>query len=252
MKILFTGGGSGGHIFPIIAIARELRRIYPKKDLQLFYIGPKDEFSFILLSQEGIRVKTIMGGKIRRYLGLTSIFQNLIDILFKIPLAFLQAFFYIFFLAPDLIFSKGGYGSFPSVLAGWILQIPILLHESDIVPGLANRILSKFAIEIFVSFPVRETEYFPPQKMISVGNPIRRELLEGQKDEAREFLGLSGVKPVILILGGSQGAQRINDMLLQILPEILTDFELIHQCGEKNFKEIETETNVILKKEQKK
>ena len=249
MKILFTGGGTGGHVLPIIAIVREIRRISPKEKFDFFYIGPRDEISSILLSQEGIKVKEILAGKIRRYLGWREILENIVD-LFKIPIGFFQAFFHIFFLAPDLIFSKGGYGSISAVLSGWILGIPIFLHESDLAPGLANRFLSRFSSEIFVSFS--RTEYFSPKKMILVGNPIRREILEGSKAKAQEIFKLSYKKPIILILGGSQGAQRINDMLLQILPEILTNFELIHQCGERNFKEVQAEANVVISENLKK
>jgi len=253
MKILFTGGGTGGHIFPIIAIVRELRRVFPDPEkLEFYYIGPKDEISSILLSQEGIKVKRVLSGKIRRYLGFLAILQNFIDVLFKIPLGTIQALFYIFFLAPDLIFSKGGYGSIPALISGWLLAVPIFLHESDIAPGIANRFLSRFALEIFVSFPVKQTEFFPPEKMISVGNPIRKELLEGSKETAKGTFKLTGEKPVILVLGGSQGAQRINDMLLQILPQILLNFEIIHQTGLKNFKEVETEANIVMSKELKK
>jgi UDP-N-acetylglucosamine--N-acetylmuramyl-(pentapeptide) pyrophosphoryl-undecaprenol N-acetylglucosamine transferase len=244
MKILFTGGGTGGHILPIIATVRELRRGLSEEKMEFYYIGPKDPFGSILLSQEGIEIKRVMAGKIRRYLGFKSIFQNLIDI-FKIPIGIIQAFAYIFHLAPDLIFSKGGYGSIPAVIAGWILQVPIFLHESDVCPGLANRFLSKFALEIFVSFP--KTEYFSPQKIYLVGNPIRREILEGAPDVAKKMFNLSGEKPVILILGGSQGAQRINDLTFRILPQLLKDYELIHQCGEGNFKEMKVESKVIAK-----
>ena len=115
MKILFTGGGTAGHIFPIIAVAREIKKIYPANDLQLFYVGPRDEFSEELLSGEGFTVKTIFAGKIRRYLGLKPFFQNLLDIFFKMPIGFFQAFFHVFLISPDLIFSKGGYGSFSVV-----------------------------------------------------------------------------------------------------------------------------------------
>ena len=247
MKILFTGGGTGGHIFPIIAISREIRKICPEKKIEFFYIGPKDEFGEIFLSQEGIKVKKILAGKIRRYFDLKSFFKNLIDLLFKIPIGISQAFFYIFFLAPDLIFSKGGFGSIPAVLSGKLLGVPIFLHESDVIPGMANRFLAGFSLEIFVSFP--KTPYFPEEKMILVGNPIRREILEGEKEEAKTFFKLSGGKPVILILGGSQGAQRINDKILEILPEILKNFELIHQCGEKNFNQVKEEAKVTLAKD---
>jgi len=252
MKILFTGGGTAGHIFPIIAIVREIKRIDHPEGFQFFYLGPKDAFSEILLSQEGIKVKTILAGKIRRYLGLKSIFQNLFDIIFKIPIGILQAFWHIFFLAPDLIFSKGGFGSLPTGISGWILQVPIFLHESDISPGLVNRFLSRLSLEIFVSFPVEKTGYFSVKKMVSVGNPIRKEILEGEKEKAKDFFELNEEKPVILILGGSQGAQRINDILLQILPEILTNFETLHQCGAKNFKEVKAEANVMIGEDLKK
>lgn len=247
MKILFTGGGTGGHIVPIIAITREIRRIYPEKDIQFFYLGPKDEFGSILLSQEGIKVKKIMAGKIRRYLNWQTFLQNFLDICFKIPLGIFQSIFYMFFLSPDLIFSKGGFGSIPGVVAGKLFLTPVFLHESDIVPGLANRFISKFALEIFVSFP--KTEYFPFKKMILIGNPVRREVLEGSKEEAKKFFKLNSDKPVILILGGSQGAQRINDKILEILSSLLQNFEVIHQCGEKNFQTVKTEAKVMISKD---
>lgn len=251
MKILFAGGGTGGHIFPIIAVAREMKRIWLEiaqtpEDLELFYLGPKNKFYSILLAQEGIKVKSVLSGKLRRYFS----FQNFLDIFFRIPIGVCQAFFYMLFLAPDLIFSKGGYGSFPAVFCGWLFQVPIFLHESDIIPGLANRILSRFSLEIFTSFP--KTEYFPPSKMIQVGNPIRKEIAGGSRLEAAKIFELKYEKPIILILGGSQGAQRINDMILGILPELLRNFELIHQCGEKNFKEVGAEAEVVMAPETKK
>ncbi len=185
MKILFTGGGTGGHIFPIIAVTRELRRL--GLDWNFFYLGPRDDFSSMLLSQEDIKVKTIFAGKIRRYFNRKSIFQNILDILFKIPFGFLQSFFYIFFLAPDLIFSKGGYGSLAPVLCGWFFQVPILLHEADAAPGLANRFLSKLVPKVLISFPISQTEYLSEKKMISLGNPIRIELLEGSTERAKKL-----------------------------------------------------------------
>lgn len=247
MKILFTGGGTAGHIFPIIAVAREIKKKYLREDLQFFYLGPKDGFSEILLSQEGIKVKTILAGKIRRYFGFKSFFQNIFDV-FKAPVGFFQALFYNFVISPDLIFSKGGYGSIPVVFSSWLLLTPIFLHESDVSPGLANRWLSRFSLEIFVSFPIEKTGYFPPKKMLSVGNPVRLELFEGEKEKAEESFKLTEGKPVLLILGGSQGSQRINDVLMAILPELLENFELIHQVGVKNFKEIEAEVRAIIDK----
>ena len=209
------------------------------------YLGPKDDFAAVLLSQEGVIVKTIFAGKVRRYFGILSFFQNLVDILFKIPVGFFQSFFYLLFIFPDLIFSKGGYGSLPVVFAGWLFTVPIFLHESDTSPGMANRIMKRFAIEIFVSFPIEKTENFSSQKMISAGNPIRSELLGGNREEAKKLLNFVGGKPAILVLGGSQGSQRINDILLLILPEILKDFELFHQTGMNNFKSVSAEAKVV-------
>lgn len=229
MRIVFTGGGTGGHIFPIIAVARELRKLHLGEDLNLFYCGPKDNFASTVLSQEGVKIKIIPGGKLRRYFS----FSNFIDIVFKIPWGIFRAFFSLFFLAPDVIFSKGGYGSLPTVIAASFLRIPIFLHESDVSPGLANRILSRFALEVFTSFP--RTEYFSPKKVFTTGNPIRRELLEGSREESEDLLKLTGEKPVLLVFGGSQGAQKINDALFEILPEFLANFEIIHQCGSKNY-----------------
>jgi len=246
MKILFTGGGSGGHILPIIAISRELRKIYKGKDLQMFFIGPKDRNDTHLLSLEGIKVKNIEAGKLRRYVNFKSFFQNLSDILFKVPLGVIQSFSYLFFLSPDLIFSKGGFGSIPAVIAGQLLFIPVFLHESDISPGFANKILRGLALEIFTSFP--ETEHFSPKKLLLVGNPIRKELLKVNKKTAKKSLGIESNKPVIFIIGGSQGSQKINDEVLAALPKLLAKFEIIHQCGEKNYYSIKREINAIINK----
>ncbi len=251
MKILFTGGGTGGHILPIIAVARELRKQQDNPEvagrLQFLYMGPKDDFSEILLSQEGIQVYHALAGKVRRYGGVKTLFSNLLDTLIKTPLGIFQALFRMFLLSPDLIFSKGGYGALPATIAGWLLQIPIILHESDTIPGLSNRVGGFFASQIFVSFP--RTSFFPAKKMAYVGNPIRKEVLAGSKEEAQQLLQLKGGKPVILFMGGSQGAQRINDMLLAILQEALKDFEIIHQAGEKNFTQVQEEAKTVVSKE---
>ena len=245
MKILFTGGGSGGHVLPIIAITREIRKFSIKKELEFFYIGPKDSFGDLLLSQEDIKIKNVVAGKIRRYVDRESLFLNFIDIAFKIPFGMMQSFFHIFFLAPDLIFSKGGFGSVSAVITGWLLGVPIFIHESDSIPGLANKFLAKFSSKIFTSFP-RTTE-FDEGKIILVGNPIRKEILGGSKEKAKKIFKLTEKKPIVLVLGGSQGAERINDLFLEILPEIIQEFEIIHQCGESNFERVNDESKVIIK-----
>jgi len=266
MKIIFTGGGTGGHIFPLIAVVREIKSLYiqsrikgdlnvfaeakksrnSKDSLGLYYIGPRDEFSLILLSQEGVKTREISAGKIRRYFDWKSLLENIVDVFFKMPFGVLQSFFYLFFIAPDLIFSKGGYGSFPVVIAAWMLSIPVFLHESDADAGLSNLLLSKFAKKILVSFP--KTERLSPAKVILVGNPIRKEVLQGTLNEAKKVFQLTGEKPIIMILGGSQGAQPINDMILAILPNLLESYEILHQIGEKNFAKYMLEANVTIPK----
>ncbi|PIZ01021.1 hypothetical protein COY61_00885 [bacterium (Candidatus Gribaldobacteria) CG_4_10_14_0_8_um_filter_33_9] len=241
MKIVFTGGGSGGHIFPILAIVRAIKKevLPPTKNLGLYYIGPDDKHGLKLLRQEGVKIKKIFCGKIRRYFSL----ENLLD-LFKMPLGFIQSLFWLFFLAPDLVFSKGGFGSFPVAFMANVLSIPIFLHESDIEPGFASKVESKWVQEIFISFA--QTTFFPKDKRIVVGNPIRKEILNGSKEKAKEVFNLQGSKPLILILGGSQGAQKINETILEILLEFLKDFEIIHQIGEKGFNQIKNEAEAIL------
>ena len=243
MKIVFTGGGTGGHVFPIVAVAREMRRIYPKKDLELFYVGPKDELNLILLAQEDFKIKTISSGKIRRYLS----FQNIPDILFNIPISFLQAFFILLKIKPQLIFSKGGSGSIAVTYSAKLLKIPVFIHESDVVPGLSNRKTSKWAERVYTSFP--KTEYFDLDKVIVVGNPIRKELLEGDTKKAEELFNLTFQKPVVLFLGGSQGAEAINDFVLLVLNDLLKDFEVLHVCGREKLKETEAESQVVINKD---
>ncbi|MGB9598458.1 MAG: UDP-N-acetylglucosamine--N-acetylmuramyl-(pentapeptide) pyrophosphoryl-undecaprenol N-acetylglucosamine transferase [Minisyncoccales bacterium] len=249
LKIVFTGGGTGGHIFPIISIVREIKRLKPKEEIIFYFIGPKDKFSGFYLPKEGIKVKFILSGKLRRYNNFFSFFQNIFDFL-KIPLGFIQSFFLLLFIRPKLIFSKGGYGSIPVNLAGFVLRIPLFLHESDIVPGSANKFFFKMAIQIFNSFLI--TPSFPQEKTIVIGNPIRRELLLGSKREAiKEFL-ISQEKPVILILGGSQGAKRINEKIIQSLIFLLDEFEIIHQTGIQDYQRVKGMTEILLNSRQKK
>jgi UDP-N-acetylglucosamine--N-acetylmuramyl-(pentapeptide) pyrophosphoryl-undecaprenol N-acetylglucosamine transferase len=244
MKILFTGGGTGGHVFPIIEIAREIRKIAPfDEELNLVYIGPSDKWAFPYLEAENIEIKPILSGKLRRYLSPQALVLNFIDI-FKLIIGIFQAFFWIFVKNPDIVFSKGGYGSLPVVIAAKILFVPIFMHESDISPGLANRLAGKFALEVFTAFP--KTEYFNSRKMITVGTPIRRNLLQGSKAGGEEILRLSGQRKTILIMGGSQGSQTINELILLIIPDLLKRFEIVHQCGSRNFNQVIKEAQAII------
>lgn len=222
MRILLTGGGSGGHVYPLIAIKQTL------KQAEFLYIGP-DSFARGAFSKEDIKCKFILAGKLRRYFNLL----NFID-LFKIPIGFTQSLWHVFWFMPDMVFSKGGYGSIPVVMASWIYRIPIIIHDSDSIPGLANKFLARFAKKIIVSFPEAQ-KYFKNKKTILLGIPIRKELLQGNKEEAKKIFNLKSNKPVVLIMGGSQGAQKINEIVFNTKPRLLKKCEIIH----KPFLEIE-------------
>jgi UDP-N-acetylglucosamine--N-acetylmuramyl-(pentapeptide) pyrophosphoryl-undecaprenol N-acetylglucosamine transferase len=238
MRIVLTGGGTGGHLFPIIAVVREIKTLFEQSDSRL----PADErneliFMFLgpetvgeeQLAQEGILRKKIMAGKLRRYASA----QNILDII-KIPFGILQSLWHLFMFMPNVVFSKGGYGSIPVVIAAWFLRIPILIHESDDIPGLANKFAAKFSRRIAISF-MDTVQYFPQQKTAMTGNPVRAGIFGGSKEEAKKIFGYTGTKPLLLILGGSQGAQQINDVIFVSIPSLVARCEVIHQCGEKNY-----------------
>jgi len=233
VRILLTGGGTGGHLAPLIAVSRELKKVCQEKGIQqpeILYMGP-DGFARELLGKEGIETKIILTGKLRRYFSLKII----LDIL-KLPIGLLQAIWHIFLFMPDVVFGKGGYGSVPAVLASRIYRISALLHESDTIPGLANKFLSRFA-----------EKFFPAKKTAFTGNPIREEIMHGNAEQAKNLLGLSSNKPVIFIFGGSQGAQPINEIILATLPQLLEKYELIWQAGVNNLKQITAKAQELLK-----
>ena len=231
MKIVLTGGSTGGHIIPLIAVARAIKK--REIDVEFIFIGPKNNFSQKFMQAEGVDIKHAMSGKMRRYFS----FQNIIDI-FKIPIGIVQALWHLLWFMPDAIFSKGGCDTLPVVIAGWIYRIPIMIHESDANPGMANSVLAKFATRVAVSFPSAET-YFPAEQVVITGSPLREDINQGNAENARRLFSLSESKKTIFVFGGSQGAKIINEKILGILPEILKNYQVIHQTGEKNFKEIE-------------
>jgi UDP-N-acetylglucosamine--N-acetylmuramyl-(pentapeptide) pyrophosphoryl-undecaprenol N-acetylglucosamine transferase len=224
MRILFTGGGTGGHIYPIVAVKRALE----KKGIKFLYVGPNG-FANKALKKEGVKCRFILAGKLRRYFSAL----NFIDLL-KVPIGLIQSFWHVFWFMPDVIFSKGGYGSVPVVFVGWLYRVPIIIHESDSVPGLANRILARFAKKIIISFKEAK-KHFLPRETILLGNPVREELTQGSKEEGKKLFGISSEKPVVLIMGGSQGAQKINEITLNTLPRLLKKCEIIHIHGNKKF-----------------
>jgi UDP-N-acetylglucosamine--N-acetylmuramyl-(pentapeptide) pyrophosphoryl-undecaprenol N-acetylglucosamine transferase len=234
MKAILTGGGTGGHIFPLVSVARALKEEC-KGGIEFLYVGPEDGFSDDAFKGEGIEVKKIKAGKLRRYTG--ALLQNLSDIFINIPSGLIQSLSILSEQRPDFIFSKGGYGSLPVVVIGRLKGIPVFLHESDSIPGLANKIIGVFAKKIFISFPQGEKDYFPREKISLVGNPVRRTILEPSSDSV--FI-LEGKKPVLLVLGGSQGSVRVNDAILQNLNNLLEKFEIMHQTGRVDYERVRT------------
>ncbi len=241
MKILLTGGGTGGHLIPLLGVVSELRKINAEKKLgepEFLLITPASGFNENI-SEAGIQIKTIKAGKLRRYFS----WENLRDI-FKIPIGIVQSLYHISKFKPDVVFSKGGFASVPPVIAAWILRVPIITHESDIVPGLANRIIASFASKILISFSAAE-KYFDKNKVILTGNPIRSDIVQGNRENALKFFKLSPDLPTVLIFGGSQGAQKINEMTLEILPSLIEKCQVIHQCGDKNYEEIKNKVSKL-------
>lgn len=232
MKILLTGGGTGGHLIPLLSVIEEIRRREP--EAEFLFVGPKSEFNETL-REKGIKVREIQSGKLRRYFSL----KNLTDIL-----GFLvgtdEALWRIIKFGPDVIFSKGGYASVPAVLAASYIGVPVLTHESDTVPGLANKLIGRCAKKIFISFP-KTREYFPKDKIIMSGNPIRQDIKEGNKERAKAYFGLSEDLPTLLVFGGSQGARNINRLIVDSLGDILERYQVIHVCGTNNYDQLKEE-----------
>lgn len=243
MKIVLTGGGTGGHIMPVIAVAKEIKKTYQGNDLKLYYFGPQDATTHEMLSKENIKTYKVIAGKIRRYFSL----ENILDIFYRFPVGFLQSFFLLLFIRPKLVFSKGGTGSLPLTFASRLLWIPVMLHESDIEPGLSNKITAKWAKKIFTSF--ENTTYFKPEKIMLVGNPLKKELLEGDGEKAKDIFQLQGQKPVLLFMGGSQGSETINDLVLAMLNNALWNYEIIHITGPKNYQRVNLVSKTLLAKE---
>ena len=234
IRICLTGGATGGHFFPLVFISQEIKKLAEKENLNLkiFYLGIKP-FKEEILKNEGIDIYRIPEMKLRRYFS----FQNFIDFL-KFPYAFVLSFYYLFRFMPNLIFSKGGPSSLVVVLAGWILKIPIFIHESDSIPGLTNKISGFFAKKIFLAFEEAKT-YFNQSKTVVVGQPIDINLIQEKVifEDYKRF-NLDPHKKIILVLGGSQGSKFLNDLIIEALPQLIDFGQVVHQTGEANYQDV--------------
>ena len=221
MKILMTGGGTAGHVTPNIALCPELK----KQGFQISYVGTKNGIEKELIENENIDYYGIEAGKLRRYFSK----ENLRDIS-KIWRGFIESLKYIDLIEPDVVFSKGGFVSCPVVWAAWVKKVPVIIHESDLTPGLANKLSMPFARKICYAFP-KTSEYLPRKKSILTGIPVREEILKGDRERGLNLCNFNTKKPIVLIIGGSLGAKAINEKVRLYLTHLLKEYQICHICG---------------------
>ena len=245
LRVLLTGGGTGGHIYPIIAVAQELRSWAEKNEVRkdIRYYGQPDSCR-PALEENKIRIIKIASSKLRRYFS----FLNFLDA-FKFVWGFFQGLRKIFWFMPNAAFSKGGPGALSVLLACRFYRIPIVVHESDLIPGLTNRVSARWAKTLDLA-SASAIPRFPKTKakINIVGNPVRKELLiNAPQDQAKTALGFDPKKPLILVLGGSQGSAKINNFILENLEQFLAKFQVLHQVGGEKRQEYQTQYNFIAK-----
>jgi UDP-N-acetylglucosamine--N-acetylmuramyl-(pentapeptide) pyrophosphoryl-undecaprenol N-acetylglucosamine transferase len=222
--LVLTGGGTAGHVMPNLALAPRLREL----GWNLLYIGEKGGMEADLVQRAGLEFKGVAAGKLRRYFD----WKNFSDPL-RVLKGFLQCLWILGKVGPEAVFSKGGFVAVPVVWAAKLRGIPVIIHESDMTPGLANRLSLPAADKILVSFP-DTLRHLPPKtakRARATGLPIREELTQGHADRGRAFLGLSEEKPILLVLGGSLGSKALNLALRNALPVLLNRYQVVHLCG---------------------
>jgi UDP-N-acetylglucosamine--N-acetylmuramyl-(pentapeptide) pyrophosphoryl-undecaprenol N-acetylglucosamine transferase len=224
----FTGGGTGGHIFPCIAVIEELRR---RGHEGFVWIGQRGGREEEWARRIGVPFYGIKTGKLRRYFSLKNAADGL-----RVLIGFFQSFLLLWRLKPDLLFSKGGFVSVPPVIAAHLLGISVVTHESDVVPGLATRIISRFASTICVSFE-KTHGFFSDRRVVCTGNPVRKIIREGNREAGMSFLKCEEGLPVIMVVGGSSGAAFLNDVTWRMKERFTLPFSLVHQCGVGNLRD---------------
>lgn len=226
-KIILTGGGTAGHITPNLALCPELK----KNGFEINYIGSYNGMEKDLVEKSGIPYYGISSGKLRRYFDL----KNFTDP-FRVMKGYFEARHLIKKLKPDVVFSKGGFVAVPVVMAASHAGIPVISHESDMTPGLANKLSLAFCTKICCNFP-ETLQYLPEDKAILTGCPIREELLTGDRESGLKLTGFNSSKPVLLVMGGSLGSVKVNQAVRSILPDLLKDYQIVHLCGKGNLDE---------------
>lgn len=226
-KIVLTGGGTAGHVTPNLALVPELEA----NGFEVSYIGSYNGMEKEIVERAGIRYYGISSGKLRRYFDL----KNFTDP-FRVIKGYFEARKLMKEIKPDVVFSKGGFVSVPVVIAASRSRIPVIAHESDMTPGLANKISLRFCTKICCNFP-ETVNYLPGDKAVLTGCPIREELLTGSKEEGYKLTGFDSSKPVLMVMGGSLGSVKVNQAVRSILPDLIQKFQVVHLCGKGNLDE---------------
>lgn len=226
-KIVLTGGGTAGHVTPNLALLPSLKEL----GYEIHYIGSYNGIERKLIEGAGIPYDGISSGKLRRYFDL----KNFSDP-FRVLKGCAEAMRLMKKYRPDVVFSKGGFVAVPVVLAAKYYKVPTIIHESDMTPGLANKICIPSAAKVCCNFP-ETLEYLPKEKAVLTGSPIRKELLAGDRLTGLNYSGLSASRPIILVIGGSLGSIAVNNQIRKILPKLLDSFQVIHICGKGNLDE---------------
>ena len=222
-RVVVTGGGSAGHVVPAVPVMEALLA----QGCDVHFVGGVEGPERDLVATLPATYHGVLTGKLRRYLSL----QNLLDC-FRIPVGVLQAWRLLRRIAPDVVFSKGGFASFPAVLGAWLNGIPVVAHESDLTPGLANRLALPFVATLCVNFDASAGSASARQlRTVATGTPLRRELLAGDAERGRAALGIAGSQPVLLVVGGSLGAAHLNEVVREALAELLKTHWVVHVCG---------------------
>lgn len=240
MRILFVGGGTGGHFYPLIATAEALtERVQASgSSAEFYYMGP-NPYNQNELDRVNMQFVYCPAGKQRLYFSILNFTDK-----FKIVGGIFVAFYKLLWLYPDVVMSKGGYTSTPVVIAAWLLRIPIVIHESDAVPGRANKLAAKLARYIAIAHD-EVASYFPTEKVALIGMPIRKSFFNPTKDP-QSLLGVPNDRPIIFITGGSSGAERLNDLVLNSLDELLPDYTVIHQTGESHQEKVTATAKALI------
>lgn len=246
MRIVLAGGGTGGHFYPLIAVAQAVQDLSTERTLiepELIYIGP-EPFDAVALQEHDIIYHPSPAGKLRRY---TSAL-NILDF-FKSAFGIFRSTLHLYHLYPDVVFSSGGFAAFPTLVAARLLNIPVIIYDADAKPGRVSLWSGKFAHKIAIAH-MEAAAFFPEKvrdRIARTGHPIRKEIESPAKEGGHEFLKLDTSVPTIMVMGGSQGARSINEVMIDALPELVKKYNVIHQAGKTNYEEVLGVTKLILK-----